>query len=202
MSKKGNARGGLQDQDVRRLLGDKSPSELAGFLLKGLKENKAFRRKVLAWLIDTEAEKLPKDAVLGEIGAWIEDIFDQRSVKPRTPNLKDLNPIKSAVKNHPDLAVPAYLAIVDEIAAFLDAYGGGPISFYDALGNSFHQAAANLPMVADSDLQREYLGRMERFEGRSSDFGYGLDCETAEVLEGLHERLASGALGAGRRRRR
>lgn len=194
MAKKDGGRGGIQDRDIRRLLADKSPSDLAGFLLKGVKENKAFRRKVLAWLIHADAELLPQEVVLGEICAWIEDVFTQRALMPRTPDLRELNPVKSAVRDHPDLAVFAYLEIVDQIAEFLDAYGGGPDSLYDALMNSFREAAANLPLVADAAQQEAHLRWMAEFSRRSSDFGYGLDGATAEVLYDLRERLGSDAV--------
>ncbi len=195
MRKKDDAHVGIEDRDIRRMLEGKSSSDLARFLLKGVKENKAFRRKVLAWLIQAGAEALPKETVLGEIGAWIEDVFSQRGLKPRMPNLRELNPVKSAVRDHPDLAVPTYLEIVSQIAEFLDTYGGGPTSFYDALGSSFRAAAANLSQMADAAQGETYLRWMEEFSRRCSDFGYGLDSETAEVLYELGERLGSGPAG-------
>ena len=202
LTKKEGARSGIEDRDIRRLLESKSPSDLARFLLKGVRENKAFRRKVLAWLINDDAEALPKETVLGEIDAWIEDAFNQRSLMPRTPNLKELNPVRSAVRGHPDLAVPTHLEIVDQIAGFLDAYGGGPTSLYDAIGSSYREAAANLPQVADASQQETYLRWMEEFAGRCGDFGYGLDSETGEVLDELREHLASETAGIRGSRRR
>lgn len=202
MPKTDDAHGGIEDRDIRRMLEGKSSSDLARFLLKGVKENKAFRRKVLAWLIQADAEALPNETVLGEIGAWIEDIFSQRGLTPRMPNLRELNPVKSAVRGHPGLAAPIYLEIVGKIAEFLNAYGGGPNSFYDALGSNFREAAANLPQMADAVQRETYLRWMEEFSQGCSDFGYGLDSETAEVLDELRERLASGAGGIGGSRRR
>ena len=54
---------GLADGDSRSLLAGKSAREFANFLFKGIRENKAFRHKALAWLIDTGAGQLPRDAV-------------------------------------------------------------------------------------------------------------------------------------------
>lgn len=195
MAKKEGARSGIEDRDIRRLIESRSPTDLARFLLKGARENRAFRRKVLAWLINGDAKALPKETVLDEIDAWIADAFHQRSLMPRTPNLKELNPVRSAVRGQPDLAVPAHLEIVDQIAGFLDACGGGPTSLYDAIANSYREAAANLPQVADASEREMYLLWMEELAGRCSDFGYGLDSDIGEVLDELREHLAGETVG-------
>lgn len=118
---------------------------------------------------------------------------------PRTPNLKELNPVRSAVRGHPDLAVPTHLEIVSQIAGFLDAYGGGPTSLYDVIVNSFREAAAYLPQMADAAQMETHLRWMEEFARGCSDFGYGLDSETAEVLDDLRDRLVSRDAGTGGR---
>lgn len=93
--------------------------------------------------------------------------------------------------------MPTHLEIVDQIAGFLDSYDGGPASFYDAIGSSYREAAASLPQVADAAQRETYLRWMEGFARRCSDFGYGLDSETAEVLEELRDRLISTTPGMG-----
>ena len=190
MAKSDDTRRRIEDRDIRRSLACKSSSELARFLLQGVKSDKTFRRKVLAWLIQADAEALPQEAVLGEIGTWIDEVFKQTGRMPRTPNLRALNPVKSAVKGHPNLAVPISLEIVGQVAEFLDAYGGGPASFYNTLRHHFREAAVHLPAMTDAVQRETHLRRMMEFSRKCSDFGYGLDRETAKILNDLRTRLA------------
>jgi hypothetical protein len=190
LAKNDDTRRRIEDRDIRRSLACKSSSELARFLLQGVKSDKTFRRKVLAWLIQADAEALPQEAVLGEIGTWIDEVFKQTGRMPRTPNLRALNPVKSAVKGHPNLAVPISLEIVGQVAEFLDAYGGGPASFYNTLRHHFREAAVHLPAMTDAVQRETHLRRMMEFSRKCSDFGYGLDRETAKILSDLRTRLA------------
>ena len=202
MAKNDDTRRRIEDRDIRRSLACKSSSELARFLLQGVKSDKTFRRKVLAWLIQADAEALPQEAVLGEIGTWIDEVFKQTGRMPRTPNLRALNPVKSAVKGHSNLAVPISLEIVGQVAEFLDAYGGGPASFYNTLRHHFREAAVHLPAMTDAVQRETHLRRMMEFSRKCSDFGYGLDRETAKVLNDLRTRLAGSdaAIGGSRPR--
>ena len=202
MAKNDDTRRRIEDRDIRRSLACKSSSEFARFLLQGVKKDKTFRRKVLAWLIQADAGALPQEAVLGEVGTWIDEVFNQTGRMPRTPNLRALNPVKSAVKGHPNLAVPISLEIVGQIAAFLDAYGGGPASFYDTLRRHFREAAVHLPAMTDVAQRETHLRRMMEFSRKCSDFGYGLDRETAKILSDLRTRLAGSdaAIGGSRPR--
>lgn len=181
---------GISDKDVRRVLEGKSALELVKFLLKGVKEKKAFRRKVLAWLIDTSADQLDYDAILDEIMTWIDEILEPWSgMTPRTPDLRELTAVKSAVKNHPGLAVPSYLAILKGIANFLDTFGGGPQSFYKSFVNSFSEASLHLSAIEDPKLQKNYFEWLESLSSKSDDFGYGVGFETQEILRQLRRSL-------------
>lgn len=55
------AQAGIDQQTVRRLLKETPSGELVAFLLKGARENKTFRRKLVAWLIDTYIDQLPPE---------------------------------------------------------------------------------------------------------------------------------------------
>lgn len=101
---------------------------------------------------------------------------------PRVPALRDLTPVRTAVRRHPDLAVLAHLAVVDAIATWLDAYGGGPDSLYQAFARHFEWAAAALPLVRDERARFDALTALEDAVLKASDFGYGLDSITAEAL--------------------
>lgn len=181
-----DAQAGLDQQTVRRLLKEAPSGELVAFLLKGARENKTFRRKLLAWLIDTYADQLPLDAVRAEIAGWVEDVFDSgRGYMPRVPALRDLTPVRTAVRRHPDLAVLAHLTVLDAIAAWLDAYGGGPDSLYQAFAHHFEWAAAALPLVRDERARFDALITLEDLVLKASDFGYSLDSITAEALSGV-----------------
>ncbi len=144
---------GLADRDIRRLLAGKSDRGLADFRFKGIGENKAFRRKTLGWLIDTGADQLPREATLDELTGWVAEILEPwAGLKPRLPDLRELNPVKSAVKNHPDLGVPVYLAIVEGLAAYPKTFGDAPESFHHALVTSFERAGEFLLAIKDPTL--------------------------------------------------
>jgi len=123
---------------------------------------------------------------------------------PRVPKLTELNPVKSAVRHRPELAVPAYLAICTDIGDFIGEFGGGPDSFYPAFSNAFKAAADHVTRLADPELQQTYIDQLQDLEALSADFGYGVDSEVGEHLEALRERLAEhdDPAPAGRRRRR
>lgn len=178
-----DAEAGIDQQTVRRLLKETPSGELVTFLLKGARENKTFRRKLLAWLIDTYADQLPLEAVQAEIVGWVEDVFDSgRGYTPRVPALRDLTPVRTAVRRHPDLAVIAHLAVIDAITTWLDAYGGGPDSLYQAFAHHFEWAAAALPLARDEQTRFDALIALEDAVLKASDFGYGLDSIAAEAL--------------------
>ncbi len=180
---------GLADGDIRSLLAGKSARELANFLFKGIKENKAFRRKTLAWLIDTGADQLPWEAILDELTGWVAEILEPwAGLKPRLPDLRELNPVKSAVKNRPDLGVPVYLAIVEGLAVFPRTFGDAPASFHHALVASFERAGEFLLAIKDPTLQREYFARCERWENVFDYNGYVQD-EFKRILENLGQTL-------------
>lgn len=177
---------GIEPQTIRRLLAATPSRDLVAFLLKRARENKAFRRKLLAWVIDTYADQIPADAVQSEIAGWIEDVFDPGSaLTPRAPDLRDLTVVRTAVRRHPELAVFAHLAVVDGIGDWLSAYGRGPDSFYQAFARHFEWAASALPGVQDEAARSGALRDLEEAVVRGSDFGYGLDYTTALALSGL-----------------
>lgn len=180
----------ITDRDIRLLLEGKSAQALTKFLSKGMKENKMFRRKVLAWLIDTDTDQLSTDAVLGELTDWINEILEPwAGMKPRMPDLRELSTVKAAVKNHPDLAVPIYLTIVGGIGDFLDTFGGGPESFYNSFVRNFDQAASHLPAIGDPELQKRYFSHMEHLAGRGDNFGYGVGYDTEDIMSKLRPKI-------------
>ena len=165
----------ISGMDVRRLIQGKSTQEVTAFLLKSMGENEAFRRKVLAWVVETSAGDLPREAVLGELLGWVDEVFDiWRGRVPKTPKLKDLAPVKAAVKKHPDLAVPVYLAMLEGVIGFLVEFGGGPDSFYSAAISYGKQIAVSLDRVADQQLRDEYLFRLESVAAKAEDIGMWL----------------------------
>lgn len=165
----------ISGADVRRLIQGKSIQEVTAFLLKSMGENEAFRRKVLAWLVETSADDLPREAVLGELLGWVDEAFDiWRGRVPTTPKLKDLAPVKAAVKKHPDLAVPVYLAMLEGVIGSLAEFGGGPDSLYSAAINYGKQFLVNLDRVADQRLRDEYLFRLKSLAARAEDIGLWL----------------------------
>lgn len=174
-SKEDDAQVGIDSKTVRRLLKETPRGELVTFLLTGARQNKAFRRKVLAWLIDTYADQLPRETVLTEIEGWVEDVFDQgRGDTPRIPALRDLAPLRTAVRRHPDVAVPAHLAVVNAVMDWLGSYGGGPDSLYQALVHHFEAAAAALPLVPDEGTRLTGLLSLEDAAIQATDLGFGL----------------------------
>lgn len=206
-----DAQAGIDQPTLRRVLKEAPSSDLVSFLLKGARENKAFRRKVLAWLIDSYADQLAPEAVGAEVARWVEDVFDSgRSDFPRVRALRDLAPVRTAVRHHPGLAVPAHLAVVDAIASWLDAYGDGPDSLYQALIRHFEWAVAALPLVRDEQARFDALIALEDAVVQASDFGYGLDRMTADTLSSVADHFPGRAFDFGsilerhmeRRRRR
>lgn len=178
-----DAQDGIDQQSVRRLLEETPSRDLVAFLLKGARDNKVFRRKLLAWLIDTYADQLPVEAVQAEVASWVEDVFDPGSgYAPRVPTVRDLTVVRTAVRRHPGLAVVAHLTVVDAVAAWLDAYGGGPDSLYRTFERHFAWAAAALPFVEDERTRLDALTDLEDAVLKASDFGYGLDRITAGAL--------------------
>lgn len=182
---------GIAERDIRDALASRSAKELAGFLRKAMRENRTVRRKVLAWLIDADADTLPPQAVQGELRAWIDSVFEQRSLMPRPPDLRELAPVRSAVRHRPDLAVPACLAILDAIADFLDAYGGGPQSLYTGFLRTFAEAAAFLAAVTDPDLRVAWLDELDGLSSKGEDLGYGLGRQTADILREVRASLGA-----------
>jgi len=184
---------GLPDAMLRQLVREKSAADLAGFVLRSLKGDKSSRRKVIAWLIAEQPSAIADEMAREELLLWVEDVFAQKSLMPRTPRLADLSPVKSAVRSRPSLAVPAHIAIADAIADFLATYGGGPESLYSAYLTSFREAARNIALLADPQMQRTYVDELEDMAGAVSEFGYGMDAATEECLAELRDQLA-GAL--------
>ncbi len=206
-----DAHSGIEPQTLRRLLKETPSGDLVVFPLKGVRENKTFRRKLLAWLIDTYADELPVEAVHAEIADWVHDVFVLRSESaPHPPALRELAPVRTAVRRHPDLAVFAHLAVLDAIVERLDAYGGGPDSLYQAFIHHFEWAVAALPLVQDEQVRVDALIAREDLVLKASDFGYGLDSITAGALSRLRKHFPGRAFDYGsilerheeRRRRR
>ena len=193
---------GLQESTVRDLVRGKSAGDLAGFVLRGLKGDRSFRRKVLAWLIAEDQGSIADETAQEELLLWVEDVFVQKNLSPRTPKLADLKPVKSAVRSRPSLAVPVHIAVADAIADFLSTYGGGPESLYSAYVTSFREAARNLALLTDPAAQRAYFAELEGRALAASDFGYGMDAATAECLEEIRMQLPEGLVEAQRLRRR
>lgn len=185
-----DARRGLPDAMLRDLVREKSAANLAGFVLRSLKGDKASRRKVIAWLIAEEPSSIQDEMAQEELLLWVEDVFVQKTLMPRTPKLPDLGPVKAAVRARPSLAVPVHIAIANEITDFLSAYGGGPQSLYSAYLTSFREAARNVALLADPQVQRACLDELEEMATEVSEFGYGMDAAAEECLDDLRDRLA------------
>jgi hypothetical protein len=175
---------GLDERTLRRLLTACPSRDLVDLLLKGVRENRTFRRKVLAWLIDAYADDLPAASVRAEIGGWIDDAFAPgRSLMPRTPAIRDLGAVRTAVRRRPRLAVYAHLAVVGALVDFLRAYGGGPESLYAALVRHFEWAAEAAARVDDEHEQLAAVVDLEEFVVCGADFGCGIDRAAAAALE-------------------
>ncbi len=174
---------GIPTQLVKDLLRRQPASELAEFLLRGMKDNGQFHRKVLAWLISEHPSILPDEMALAELTAWVDDVFAEPGHKPRTPNLTELNPVRAAVRKRPAIAVPVHIAIVQGISGHLHAYGGGPTSHYSGLVRAFRDAAQALLALDDPEAQEKYLQELESLASGLDDLGYGVDAATQECLD-------------------
>ena len=163
----------LDEEDIRKAMGKKQYEEVLSFVYRSVQENIAFRQKVLIWLINTCPESFPQDKVLNELNNWIDEVFN-KWVEGKPPKLSNLSPVKSAVINAPDLAVPIYLRMLEGVISILDGWPDGPQSYHMAAYSYTKQVTLFLSKIADTELRQEYMARLEYLADRGEMLGYGV----------------------------